>query len=149
MLAQTLRDHGLPASSPWRLAVLLAALLLVSVMTLRGVHHWGGKAWDADLLPSMQAQTSLAVVWSLLGVIGWVLGSRRGQWGLWLSGAILMGIVLLKLLLVDRTNLGDLLGIGAFIAYGLLCTLVGWLAPAPPRRTLPPPTPAAADGVEA
>jgi len=42
--------------------------------------------------------------------------------------------VLAKLLLVDRGNLGDLLGIGAFIAYGLLCTLVGWLAPAPPRR---------------
>ncbi len=33
-----------------------------------------------------------------------------------------------------RANLGDLLGIGAFIAYGLLCTLVGWLAPAPPRH---------------
>lgn len=40
------------------------------------------------------------------------------------------------MLLVDRGNLGDLLGIGAFIAYGLLCTLVGWLAPAPPRRVL-------------
>jgi uncharacterized membrane protein len=52
-----------------------------------------------------------------------------------LAGAILMGIVLLKLLLIDRSNLGDLLGIGAFIAYGLLCTLVGWLAPVPPRRT--------------
>lgn len=149
LLAQTLRDHGLPSNSPWRLAVLLAALLLVSVMTLRGVHHWGGKAWDVDLLPSMQAQTSLAVVWSLLGVIGWVLGSRRGQWGLWLSGAILMGIVLLKLLLVDRTNLGDLLGIGAFIAYGLLCTLVGWLAPAPPRRTTLPPPITESNGAEA
>lgn len=44
-----------------------------------------------------------------------------------------MGVVLAKLLLIDRGNLGDLLGIGAFIAYGLLCTLVGWLAPAPPR----------------
>ena len=45
-----------------------------------------------------------------------------------------MSVVLAKLLLVDRGNLGDLLGFGAFIAYGLLCTLVGWLAPAPPRR---------------
>ena len=80
------------------------------------------------------AQTSLTVVWSLLGVIGWISGSRRGQWGLWLAGAILMSVVLAKLLLIDRGNLGDLLGIGAFIAYGLLCTLVGWLAPAPPRR---------------
>ncbi|MBN8798290.1 MAG: DUF2339 domain-containing protein, partial [Stenotrophomonas nitritireducens] len=69
----------------------LAALVLVSTITLRAVHHWGG--------------------------IGWVSGSRRGQWGLWLAGAILMAVVLAKLLLIDRGNLGDLLGIGAFIAY--------------------------------
>ena len=112
----------------------LAGLLLVTVMTLRGVHHWGGQAWNDALVGTGLAQTSLTVVWSLLGVVGWVLGSRRGQWGLWLAGASLMGIVLLKLLLIDRGNLGDLLGIGAFIAYGLLCTLVGWLAPVPPRR---------------
>ncbi len=116
----------------------LAALLLVTVMTLRAVHHWGGEAWDERLLGTSLAQTSLTVVWSLLGVIGWVSGSRRGQWGVWLAGAILMGVVLGKLLLVDRGNLGDLLGIGAFIAYGLLCTLVGWLAPAPPRHATAP-----------
>jgi len=114
--------------------VALAALVLVTVMTLRAVHHWGGEPWGEALLGTKLAQTSLTVVWSLLGVVGWVSGSRRGQWGLWLAGAILMGVVLAKLLLVDRGNLGDLLGIGAFIAYGLLCTLVGWLAPAPPRR---------------
>ncbi|MCH1908568.1 DUF2339 domain-containing protein [Stenotrophomonas sp. Y6] len=111
----------------------LAGLLLVSVITLRGVHHWGGVDWNGRLIGTSLAQTSLTVAWSLLGVIGWVSGSRRGQWGVWLAGAILMGVVLAKLLLIDRGNLGDLLGIGAFIAYGLLCTLVGWLAPAPPR----------------
>ncbi|MGH8054425.1 MAG: DUF2339 domain-containing protein [Stenotrophomonas sp.] len=112
----------------------VAALVLVTVMTLRAVHHWGGEPWNESLLGTQLAQTSLTVVWSLLGVVGWVSGSRRGQWELWLAGAILMGVVLAKLLLIDRGNLGDLLGIGAFIAYGLLCTLVGWLAPAPPRR---------------
>ncbi|ALJ29160.1 transmembrane protein [Stenotrophomonas acidaminiphila] len=112
----------------------LAALLLVSTITLRAVHHWGGIDWNGRLIDTSLAQTSLTVVWSLLGVIGWVSGSRRGQWAVWLAGAILMGVVLAKLLLIDRANLGDLLGIGAFIAYGLLCTLVGWLAPAPPRH---------------
>lgn len=112
----------------------LAALVLVSTITLRAVHHWGGIDWDGRLIDTSLAQTSLTVVWSLFGVIGWVSGSRRGQWGLWLAGAILMAVVLAKLLLIDRGNLGDLLGIGAFIAYGLLCTLVGWLAPAPPRK---------------
>ena len=39
-----------------------------------------------------------------------------------------------KLVLVDRQHLGNLPGIVSFIAYGVLCTIVGYLAPAPPRR---------------
>lgn len=123
---------------PQLVGMALAALVLVTVMTLRAVHHWGAEPWSERLIGTQLAQTGLTVVWSLLGVLGWISGSRRGQWGLWLAGAILMGVVLAKLLLIDRGNLGDLLGIGAFIAYGLLCTLVGWLAPAPPRRVLEP-----------
>ena len=134
LLALRLRE-GRGGMLPAQLVGLaLAALLLVTWMTLRAVHHWGAVAWNYPLPGTQLAQTSLTVVWSLLGVLGWVAGSRRGQWGLWLSGAMLMGVVLAKLLLIDRGNLGDLLGIAAFIAYGLLCTLVGWLAPAPPRR---------------
>ncbi|WP_313273278.1 DUF2339 domain-containing protein [Stenotrophomonas sp.] len=137
LLAMRLRQNRGAAVLPAQLVgKALAALVLVTVMTLRAVHHWGDVPWNENLLGSKLAQTSLTVVWSLLGVIGWISGSRRGQWGLWLAGAILMSVVLAKLLLVDRGNLGDLLGIGAFIAYGLLCTLVGWLAPAPPRRAL-------------
>ncbi|MCO5054168.1 DUF2339 domain-containing protein [Thermomonas sp.] len=137
LLAVWLRSHRAAAAGAGSLPVVwlaLAGLLLVSVLTLRAVCHWGGVAWDADLPGASLSQTGLTVVWSLLGVAGWFSGSRRGHWGLWLAGALLMGVVLLKLLLVDRGNLGDLLGIGAFIVYGLLCTLVGWLAPVPPRR---------------
>ncbi len=128
------QGRGARIPAPQLVAMALAALVLVTVMTLRAVHHWGGVPWNEALLGTRLAQTSLTVVWSLLGVVGWISGSRRGQWGLWLAGAILMAVVLAKLLLIDRGNLGDLLGIGAFFAYGLLCTLVGWLAPAPPRR---------------
>ena len=52
---------------------------------------------------------------------------------LWLAGAVLMAVVLAKLLLVDRSHLGNLFGIVSFIAYGLLCTVIGYFAPAPPR----------------
>ena len=51
-----------------------------------------------------------------------------------LFGLVLMGVVLVKLMTIDRQHLGNLLGIGSFIGYGLLCTVVGYLAPAPPRR---------------
>ena len=117
-----------------RIAVLsMAGFALVTCMTLRGVHHWGAVPWDDELLSTSLAQTSLTVVWSVLGVVGWIGGSRRGQRALWLAGAVLMGVVLAKLVLVDRQHLGNLLGIGSFIAFGLLCTLVGYFAPAPPR----------------
>jgi uncharacterized membrane protein len=110
-----------------------AGFLMVTFITLRAVHHWGVVPWNTGLLSTSLAQTSLTVVWSVLGVLGWVIGSRRGQRGLWLAGAVLMGVVLAKLVFVDRQHLGNLLGIGSFIAYGLLCTLVGYFAPAPPR----------------
>lgn len=135
LLAFWLRDSRSAAGTSLPVVLLaLAGLVLVSTMTLRAVCHWGGNAWNDELIGAGLSQTGLTVVWSLLGVAGWICGSRRGHWGLWLAGALLMGVVLLKLLLVDRGNLGDLLGIGAFIVYGLLCTLVGWLAPVPPRR---------------
>lgn len=119
-----------------RIAVLsLAGFALVTCITLRGVHHWGAVPWSYGLLSTSLAQTSLTLVWSVLGVVGWIGGSRRGQRALWLAGAVLMGVVLAKLVLVDRQHLGNLLGIGSFIAFGLLCTLVGYFAPAPPRAT--------------
>ena len=132
--AAWLWSDGTPSLSRLRSLVLaLAGFLLLSASTLRSVHHWGGVAWNPDLLSTSMAQTSLTVVWSVLGVIGWIAGSRRGHRGLWLAGALLMGVVLAKLLLVDSRHLGGMFGIISFIAYGVLCTIVGYLAPAPPR----------------
>ncbi len=110
----------------------LAAFVALTSLVLHGVHQWGGLAWNATMMRFSLAQTSLTVLWSVLGVIAWVWGSRRGQRVLWMVGAVLMGVVLAKLVIVDRQHLGNLLGIASFIAYGLLCTVVGYLAPAPP-----------------
>jgi uncharacterized membrane protein len=103
--------------------------------TLRAVHQLAGVPWNEALADSSLAQMSLTVVWSVLGLLAWVWGSRRGQRLLWLAGAIIMGVVLTKLILIDRSHLGNLFGIGSFIAYGLLCSVIGYLAPAPPRHS--------------
>lgn len=121
-------------SSGMRNAVVASGgFLLLSMSTLRTVHHWAGVEWSSQMLSTSLAQTSLTVVWSVLGVIGWIVGSRGGRRGLWLAGALLMGVVLAKLVLVDRQHLGNLMGIISFIAYGMLCSIVGYFAPAPPR----------------
>lgn len=111
-----------------------AGFALLTAATLRAVHHWADVRWDVDaLFASSTTQMAIAVVWSAAGVIAWVVGSRRGSRPLWLTGAVLMGVVLAKLALIDRQHLGNLTGIVSFLAYGLLCTVVGYLAPAPPR----------------
>ncbi|MFL9584425.1 DUF2339 domain-containing protein [Stenotrophomonas sp. AB1(2024)] len=135
LLARWLWRGDAPAGLQARRVPLLAVAGFVALtsITLHAVHQWGGVAWNGRLWSSTLAQTSLTVVWSVLGVISWVWGSRRGQRVLWLVGAVLMGVVLAKLVLIDRQHLGNLLGIASFIAYGLLCTVVGYLAPAPPR----------------
>lgn len=114
-----------------------AGFAFVTSATLRASHHLGGLPWNEALITSSLSQTSLSVVWSLLGVVGWVIGSRRGNRALWMAAAVLMAIVLAKLLLVDRQHLGNIFGVASFIAYGLLCTLIGYLAPAPPRQGEP------------
>jgi uncharacterized membrane protein len=119
---------------PLRVGVGLAALSLLSLMVLRCVHHFGGLAWSASIFDSALTQGGLSVLWAVLGVWAWVRGSRRGEYPIWLAGAVLMGVVLLKLVLVDRAYLGNLAGIGAVLTVGLLLVGVGYVAPSPPRQ---------------
>jgi len=115
----------------------LLFLVTVSNITLRSVHHITGVPWSFDLWDSATAQMSLTIVWSLFGMGNWIVGSKRGQRAVWQVGAVLIGLVLIKLIVVDRSHLGDLMGIGSFIGYGLLCLVVGYLAPAPPSKSGP------------
>lgn len=112
-----------------------AAFASATAVVLRATHHWGGIDWDLSMFSTGLVQTALTVLWSLIGMLAWVSGSRRQRRGTWQVGAVLMAVVLAKLVLVDRQYLGNLLGIGSFIAFGLLCTAVGYLAPVPPRAT--------------
>jgi uncharacterized membrane protein len=113
----------------------IAVFLLVTSATLRAVHQLAQVPWDAGMFSIALTQASLSLVWSVLGVAGWIAGSRRRQRELWRASALLMGVVLAKLVLIDRLHLGNLPGIASFIGYGLLCTVVGYLAPAPPRHS--------------
>lgn len=107
-------------------------LVLISVMTLRFVHHFADVDWGVGMLGVAVTQMALTVVWSILGVVSWIVGSKRPSRPIWLLGAVLMGVVLLKLVLVDRGHLGNLYGILSFFAYGMLCVIVGYFAPVPP-----------------
>lgn len=107
--------------------------LFVTLATLRAVHHWHGEPWSLAVLDSGFSQTALTVVWSLIGVAAWVRGSLQRNRPLWLGGAVLMSVVLLKLVVVDRHYMGNMPGIVSFMAVGLLLVGVGYFAPSPPK----------------
>ena len=121
--------------------IAVAGFLMLTMVTLRGTWQLtlvadsisGDWDWVGAALNSRIAQTALTVTWSLAGVSAWIVGSKRRNRKLWLAGAVLMGIVMGKVLLIDRTYTGDLAGIVSFGAVGLLLLLVGYLAPSPPK----------------
>jgi len=129
-----------PAGAGWvagrhaLVALALLAFIVINTVWLRVAHHFFGVRWDASaLFDSFVVQTGYAILWTLLALCMMVLAHRRAQRPLWLVGAGLLGLVVLKLLLVDLSNAGGAERIIAFIAVGVLMLVVGYFAPLPPR----------------
>ncbi|MFN3332201.1 MAG: DUF2339 domain-containing protein, partial [Caldilinea sp.] len=110
-------------------------ILTMSAELARGVHHLLGVSltWDG-LYASAIYQTLLAVLWSVtaLGLMVW--GSRRGSRSAWIAGAVVLGMTVLKLFLVDLAGVGTVARIVSFIGVGLLILLIAFLAPAPQNK---------------
>ncbi|MBS0569552.1 MAG: DUF2339 domain-containing protein [Proteobacteria bacterium] len=116
-------------------ALAIAFFVLLTDITLRGTHFLGGVPWSEALQNSPLAQAALSIVWTLAGIATMLLGKRRGSRAVWIGGSVLMGVVIVKLLLVDRQHLQDLTAIVGVLVVGALLVGVGYFAPAPPRAT--------------
>ncbi len=119
--------------STWRRLWPGLGLAFASMAILRAVHHWHGEPWSMAVLDSGVSQSSLTVVWSLLGVGSMWLASRRQRRSLWIGGFVLMIAVCAKLMIVDRHYIGNQSGIVSFLVVGMLLVGVGYLSPSPPK----------------
>lgn len=127
------------ADNPKRLAaikgvVAMAALLVSSMMLLRAAHHYAGVAWQAQaMFDSVLVQAALSIYWGLLALVAMIVGTRREHRVIWLTGAALMAVVVIKLFVVELSNSGTIARIVSFIGIGILLLIIGYAAPAPPR----------------
>jgi uncharacterized membrane protein len=62
-----------------------------------------------------------------------VVATRKSLRVLWIAGAVLMGVVVVKLFLIDLSGVGTVERIVSFIGVGLLMLLIGYMSPVPPR----------------
>ncbi|MDR2838888.1 MAG: DUF2339 domain-containing protein, partial [Azonexus sp.] len=112
----------------------LQALFVISTLWLRVAHNYFAVPWDAySLYHSFVVQTGYAILWTLLALALMVAAHRRGLRPLWLAGAALLALVVLKLIVVDLSNRGGGERIITFIGVGVLMLVLGYFAPLPPK----------------
>lgn len=122
---------NLPAGQ-WLIGVAGLAFLWLNMTLFRVAHYvWGIPFQLETLLANSFVQTALSVLWALSGVLITVLASRKQQRKLWIAGSVLLGIVVLKLFLVDLSQLGNLARILSFLIVGGLLVSIGYFAPLP------------------
>jgi uncharacterized membrane protein len=93
--------------------------------------------FDLDSLTASKVlQTSLSIVWGATALAAMVIGARGRRRAVWLTGAALMGVVVVKLFLVELGDSGSVTRIVSFLGVGLLLLVVGYFAPVPPRAEL-------------
>jgi len=111
-----------------------ATFIWANGVLLRTLHHWGGVPFRFDAMAhSVLVQSALSLFWSLLALGTMLTATRKGLRALWIVGAVLMGVVVLKLFVVDLSSVGTVERIVSFIGVGLLMLLIGYLSPVPPR----------------
>ncbi|MCG8707928.1 DUF2339 domain-containing protein [Brenneria sp. 4F2] len=118
-----------------RLALWGLSFWLLNGLLLRSLAWYGQLPWSVDALwDSRLAQTTFALVWTLSALVGMLWSTRRQRRGGWLAGALLLGVTILKLFVVDSAGGGGLARAVAFIGVALLILIVGYFAPLPPKR---------------
>ena len=103
-----------------------------NLMLLRTVSHYLGVPYTFDaMLASQFVQAMLSLVWSVTALLLMRHAARQQRRQQWSMGAVLLGLVVLKLFLIDLSNVGGIERIISFVGVGLLMVLIGYLAPFP------------------
>lgn len=125
------RDLSGGSADALRVTLAVVAFGVVSAAVLRGVHHYGDESWTIELLTRPKAHAALSWTWTLLGAAAMGFGARALIRGAWIAGAVLLGIVVVKLLLIDMRFLGTMAGIVSVLGVGVLFVALGYFAPMP------------------
>ncbi len=122
-----------------RLNVIVPALLgflWANASLLRGFHYILAIPFRFEpMFQSFVVESGLSILWGSIGLIMMVIAHRQNWRLVWISGAIVMAVVVVKLFVVEMSATGTMARIIAFITVGGLLLVVGYFAPVPPRET--------------
>jgi len=113
----------------------LCSFVAVNGTVVRTAHHWAGvpfTPWQVPTAPLVQS--AFSILWTILALLAMVVANRKLRREVWVAGAVLLGCVVIKLFLVDLSQLSNVAKIVTFLAVGVLLLLIGFVAPVPPAE---------------
>jgi uncharacterized membrane protein len=123
---------------PARQSLLALSVLFffwVNSVVARSVHFFAGVPYYPDsLYRSVVFQAAIAALWGLGALAITIWAARKGSRPIWGVGAALLGMVVLKLFLVDLSGTGTIARIVSFLVVGILMLIIGYFSPLPPKR---------------
>ena len=113
----------------------LLIFIWINIVMLRAIHHYTHIEYDSETLwQSPSVQMALSILWSICALIVMNISRRVQIRKLWIVGAGLLALVVVKLALKDLSGSSTLAGIISFMAVGGLMLLIGYLSPIPPAK---------------
>ena len=113
----------------------LLGFWILSSLLIRGLHTYvGTPLWYQGAWSNEQVQTALTIFWTLTALVATIISSRYHKRFWWFMGIGLLGIVVLKLVLVDLSQTDAIWRVVSFLGAGSLILLIGYLAPLPPEH---------------
>lgn len=110
----------------------VAVYAWLNLMLLRSLSHYAGITYQFDtMFASQLVQVVLALVWSISALVLMRRAVKLATRTLWMMGASLLALVVLKLFMVDLSQSGSVERIVSFVGVGLLMVAIGYLAPFP------------------
>ena len=124
-------------SSQFKKALLAGLIFIViNLWLLRSMHYYLLIPYELSALwKAPVVQMSVSILWALCALVCMNLARRHVSRQLWLVGAGLLGLVLIKLFTVDLSGSGTLARVVSFMVVGILILVIGYLSPIPPRQT--------------
>ena len=118
--------------------IMLAALIFVwlTAVLIRSMHHFLDLRFDMSvMLGDTRVQSAISILWTLIGMGAMLFASKRALRPLWITGAGLVGVVLVKMFFIDLGASGTVERIVSFLVVGSLLVATGYFSPIPERRS--------------
>ena len=141
MKTSTLSGNNIPKKAfkpkPILIILGLVSFWIISSMLVRTLHAFiGTPLWNntSGAWNSEQVQTGLTILWTLIALIATIISSRQLKRTPWFMGIGLLGVVVIKLVIVDLSQTEAIWRVLSFLVAGSLILLIGYLAPLPPEE---------------